>query len=140
MVIQFDRPGRLTQAPSPEQQEDLRAAATREQFQRGLRRRFFDPHVFGEPAWDILLALYVIDNVERRLSIAQLTTIAHVPLTTGLRWLTYLEEQDLVSRAVAPSDQRMVLIELTDTGRRAMEGYLTSVRDPTVSEQRPSGN
>jgi DNA-binding MarR family transcriptional regulator len=137
-AFHFDDPDKTPHAPSPEQQEVLRADAAREQFRRHLRRRLFDPHLFGEPAWDILLALYVIDNVERRLSIAQLTTITHVPLTTALRWLAHLEEQDLVSRAVAPSDQRMVLIELTDAGRRSIDSYFIHAREGAVAARPPS--
>ena len=114
---------------TPEQGQNLRALAARERFLRGQRRKLFNPHMFGEPAWDILLALCEIDDVERRLSIAELTAITKVPLTTSLRWLSYLEEQDLVSRSIAPHDQRMVLIELTDEGRRTMERYFRQKLD-----------
>jgi DNA-binding MarR family transcriptional regulator len=124
-------------ALNPEQREMLRANAAREQFRRRLRRTLFDPHLFGEPGWDILLALYVIDDVERRLSIAELTTLTHVPLTTTLRWLACLEEQGLVSRTIAPNDQRMVLVELTDKGRRAMDSYFSPAQDSCVSVRLP---
>ena len=133
-TIKIDDLELLTRVQDPEEREMLRADAARERYRRGLRRKLFGPHLFSEPGWDILLALYVIDNVERRLSIAELTAITHVPLTTSLRWLTYLEEQDLVSRSAAPNDQRMVLIELTDDGRRAMESYLSHARDPVAFE------
>ena len=114
---------------SSEQRQSLGTLAGRERFLRSQRRKLFNPHMFGEPAWDILLALCEIDEVERRLSIAELTAITNVPLTTSLRWLSYLEEQDLVSRAIAPHDQRMVLIELTDEGRRTMERYFKEKLD-----------
>ena len=129
-----------TRPSTPQQREALKADAAREQLQRGLRRKLFDEHLFGEPGWDILLALFVIDDVERRLSIAELTAITHVPLTTSLRWLSYLEERDLVSRSIAPNDQRMVLIELTDEGRRAMETYFTRARETAVPGRRQSGD
>jgi DNA-binding MarR family transcriptional regulator len=116
-------PGQLTAKPTFEERESLRAQAARERYLRSQRRKLFNPHMFGEPAWDILLALCEMDDIERRLSIAQLATITHVPLTTSLRWLSYLEDQDLVSRSIAPHDHRMVLIELTDEGRRTMENY-----------------
>jgi len=133
-TINLDDPARLTRGQDPEEREMLRADAAHERFRRGLRRKLFGPNLFGEPGWDILLALYVIDNVERRLSIAELTAITHVPLTTSLRWLAYLEEQDLVSRSAAPNDQRVVLVELTDDGRRAMESYLSHAREPVTFE------
>jgi DNA-binding MarR family transcriptional regulator len=115
--------------------ETLSAQAARERFLRSQRRKLFNPHMFGEPAWDILLALCEIDNVERRLSIAQLATITHVPLTTSLRWLSYLEDQDLVSRSIAPHDHRVVLIQLTDEGRRTMQSYFREVLESDEPEQ-----
>lgn len=130
--IDLDDPALMIRVRDAEERVTLRADAAREQFRRSLRRKLFDPHLFGEPGWDILLALYVIDDVERRLSIAELTAITHVPLTTSLRWLAYLEEQDLVSRTAAPNDQRVVLVELTDEGRQAMESYFSHARDPVA--------
>lgn len=137
-AFSFGGPDMPSRASSPQQRETLRADAAREQFQRSLRRKLFDEHLFGEPGWDILLALFVIDNVERRLSIGDLTAVTLIPLTTSLRWLAYLEEQDLISRSMAPHDQRMVLIELTDKGRRAMETYFLHARETAVSDRRPS--
>jgi DNA-binding MarR family transcriptional regulator len=137
-AFHFDDADRLPAELSPEQRQVLRDEAAREQRRRGLRRKLFDPNLFGEPAWEILLALYVADDVERRLSIAQLTAVTHVPLTTALRWLALLEDQDLVSRTIAPDDQRIVLIELTDSGRRAMNAYLSRARDDAISAPRGS--
>jgi DNA-binding MarR family transcriptional regulator len=137
-AFHFDDADRLPETLTPEQRQILRDEAAREQRRRGLRRKLFDPNLFGEPAWEILLALYVADDVERRLSIAQLTAVTHVPLTTALRWLAHLEDQDLVSRTIAPDDQRMVLIELTDSGRRAMNAYLSRARDDAIPAPRGS--
>ena len=132
-AINLDDPEPVVRVQGAEERERLRADAAREQSRRGLRRKLFGPNLFGEPGWDILLALYAIDNVDRRMSIAELTAITHVPLTTSLRWLAYLEEEDFVSRSAAPNDQRMVLVELTDDGRRAMESYLSHAREPVAS-------
>ena len=134
-AFRFDRHGRRAPTSTPQQREVLRADAAREQFERAFRRKLFDEHLFGEPGWDILLALFVIDDVERRVSIAELTAITRVPLTTSLRWLAYLEERELLSRSVAPHDQRMVLIELTDEGREAMETYFRLTREAALSER-----
>jgi DNA-binding MarR family transcriptional regulator len=131
-AFHFNDPDPRTDSLNSGQRQQLHEDAVREQRRRSLRRKLFEPNLFGEPAWDILLALYVIDHVERRLSIAQLTAVTHVPLTTALRWLAHLEEQDLVSRSIAPSDHRIVLIELTRCGRRAMEAYFSRARDDAV--------
>ena len=103
-AINLDDPQSVARVQGAEERKKLRADAAHEQFRRGLRRKLFGPNLFGEPGWDILLALYVIDDVKRWMSIAELTAITHVPLTTSLRWLAYLEEQDFVSRLAASRD------------------------------------
>lgn len=80
----------------------------------------------------MLLALYVIDNDRRRLRISQLSKITNLSLTTALRWLDYLEEQDLVRRRPSPVDRRVVEIELSDKGRVALDDYFTHAREAAV--------
>jgi hypothetical protein len=58
--------GGAARAASAEQRDILRENARQIRFCRGRRQEFFDQNLFGEPAWDILLALYVIDNDQRR--------------------------------------------------------------------------
>lgn len=113
------------QPASPAQRQILREHARQIRAARELRENWFDRSVFGEPAWDMLLALYVIDEEQRRLSTRQVAKLAGLSLTTTLRWLDYLQEQDLVSRRPNPFDQRVVYTELSDKGRTAMDGYLT---------------
>jgi DNA-binding MarR family transcriptional regulator len=123
---------RSHQPPSPAQREVLREDATRIQFSRGLRRKLFEPNMFGEPAWDMLLALYIIDNDQRRLGTGELARLAGVALTTCLRWLDYLNEQDLIWRVPSTLDQRIVSVELSEIGRAAMDDYLMEVRSSAV--------
>ena len=110
----------------------LRADAAQIQSSRELRRTVFEPTIFGEPAWDILLALCVIDNCQRRLSTGQLSKHSSLSLTTTLRWIDYLEEQSLVKRLPRAFDQRMVDVELSDKGRNLMHRYFTEVRQAVV--------
>jgi DNA-binding MarR family transcriptional regulator len=111
-------------AASPEQRQMLREHASLIRSARDLRQESFDRNIFGEPAWEMLLALYVIDGEQRRLSTRQVAKLASLSLTTTLRWLDYLEEQDLVSRQTNPFDHRVVYTELSDKGRAAMDTYL----------------
>jgi DNA-binding MarR family transcriptional regulator len=111
-------------AASPEQRQILREHARQIRSSRELRQEWFDRNIFGEPAWEMLLALYVIDGEQRRLSTRQVAKLANISLTTTLRWLDYLQEQDLVSRRPNPFDHRVVYTELSDKGRAAMDEYL----------------
>lgn len=130
-------------AASPAERKTLRGHARQIRFSRDLRRELFNRNLFGEPAWDILLALYVIDSEQRRLSTREVADLANQPLTTVLRWLDYLVAQNLVSRRPNPFDQRALYIELSDKGRATMDEYLTKMHTAdmfgpiAISEQQP---
>jgi DNA-binding MarR family transcriptional regulator len=90
---------------------------------RRRRARFFDVGMFGEPAWDILLVLYISEQEGGRQTISRLTENAGSPSTTILRWLYALEERGLVARESHPNDLRKIFVELTERGRDALESY-----------------
>jgi DNA-binding MarR family transcriptional regulator len=125
-------PGSAANAASLAHRGVLHERATQIRFSRDLRRSLFNRNIFGEPAWDILLALYVIDRDQRRLSTRELSTLAGHPLTTALRWLDYLEEQDLIDRATNPFDQRVIYVELSAKGRAGMDTYLTRLNKTEI--------
>jgi DNA-binding MarR family transcriptional regulator len=120
------------QAGSPAQREILRGLANQIRFWRDLRLKSFDRNMFGEPAWDILLTLYIIDGDQRRLSTRDVSRRANLPLTTALRWLDYLDEQELIERKSDRFDRRVLYIELSDKGRAAMDNYLTEMHEADV--------
>jgi DNA-binding MarR family transcriptional regulator len=80
--------------------------------------------MFGEPAWEMLLLLYIADG-EARVGISRLGELAGASKTTALRWLDYLEGQKLIQRDTHPTDRRTVFVGLSDKGRRAIEAYLS---------------
>lgn len=100
--------------------------ASKELRQRRRRSQVLPEDMFGEPAWDILLQLYV-EQQGSRLKIARLTNELNLPATTVLRWLSYLQDKQLVRREVHPTDQRSVIIELTPDAIQAIDSYLFDV-------------
>ena len=80
--------------------------------------------MFGEPAWDMLLLLYINESGPRQ-SISRLADKSGGSRTTALRWIDYLEGQGLIGRANHPNDRRIAFAELTDKGRAAIELYLS---------------
>lgn len=94
---------------------------------RRLRERYFDREIFGEPAWDILLLLYIADQSSGRLTTSRLAEQIEAPLTTATRWLNHLETKGLISRQGHPTDRRIIFIKLLDKGRTALEGFLSSI-------------
>jgi hypothetical protein len=94
-----------------------------------LRRQrtqiFGSGELFGEPAWDILLDLYIAYAEGKHVSVSSACIGSASPATTGLRWLTVLTEQGLIAREADEQDHRRIMVRLTDHGIAAMERFLT---------------
>lgn len=88
------------------------------------RERRFGPTIFGEPAWDILLELYVLKSEGMN---PPISSIGHgvVAPTTMLRWMDRLTDQKLIRRVADARDARRTKIELTD---RATAGVRSSLQ------------
>ncbi len=96
-----------------------------------LRRKraaiFGNPELFGEPAWDILLDLYIAQADDKPVSVSSACIGSAAPATTGLRWLGVLADEGLVVRENDTGDNRRVLVRLSHTGIKAMERFLDAV-------------
>lgn len=94
---------------------------------RQLRASYFNRAMFGEPAWDVLLALYITEGTEDPHSVGRIAELVQAPLTTVARWIDYLEKERMVCREAHPSDKRVIFIRLLERGRQLLESYLTNV-------------
>jgi len=91
---------------------------------RRERVRLFPEDLFADPAWDILLDLYVAEATKQRISISAACIASGVPSTTGLRWIGRLEELGLVRRNDDPSDRRRAYISLTPHAVSKVERWI----------------
>lgn len=99
------------------------------------RRRtkiFRSEDLFGEPAWDILLDLFIAAKERRRVSVTSACIGSAVPSTTALRWITILEKQGLLVREADPGDARRVYVKLSARGYAAMLEYFASASRSVV--------
>jgi len=94
---------------------------------RKRRAEHFGAALFSEPAWDMLLALYIYGQRFGHQSVSRLADLVQVPLTTAIRWLDYLESSRLVVRKQSPLDRRKVFISLSDAGRAALDEYFMTL-------------
>lgn len=95
---------------------------------RQKRGRFFDPALFGDPAWDMLLDLTAAHGEGRQVSVTSLCIAAGVPATTALRWITQMVQSGLFVRVPDPADRRRAFIALSEKALAAMAGYFASLR------------
>jgi DNA-binding MarR family transcriptional regulator len=94
---------------------------------RRLRERYFDPELFADPAWDILLELLQAEIAQYRVSVSSLCGAAQVPATTALRWISTLTDSGLLHRRPDPNDGRRMFMELTPRASAAMNRYFAEL-------------
>jgi len=95
--------------------------------QRQLRARYFDPALFADPAWDILLDLAAARAEHKRVSVTSLCIASGVPPTTALRWIGQLTAAGLLERVEDSSDRRRAFIALSDATADAVARYFAAL-------------
>ncbi len=90
---------------------------------RRQRSRFFPEDLFAEPAWDLLLDLFLARLEGKMITVTSACIAADVPVSTALRWISVLEAQGLVKRSRNVGDQRSTWVRLTDRAANAMIEY-----------------
>ncbi len=116
-------------APLPDVSPDTIHAVIRA---RRLRDRFFEPELFADPAWDVLLDLLLAEILHRRVSVSSACMASAVPATTALRWLNTLTEQGLIIRRADPHDGRRVFVELTHDASLALRRFFAEAGSDAV--------
>jgi len=94
---------------------------------RKQRDHYFDPMLFSNPAWDILLNLYVADAEGTPVSVIDSCASLPVPQGVALRWLGYLKQEEMVIEMPDPARPRQTVIRLSDQTRLAVSTYLGSL-------------
>ena len=102
--------------------EELIGRARQQIAHRKRRAQHFPKGIFGEPAWDMLLVLYVSDTLAPE-TIRDLREQAGLTHSTALRWLDYLESQQLITRRSHLTDKRSAYVELTERARERLDQY-----------------
>jgi hypothetical protein len=102
------------------------AAMARQIHRFRLRRsRYLPASLFREPAWDMLLDLFVCASEHRAVSTMDVTLASGAPATTALRWIGQLEQEGLIARRQHELDQRVTLVEMTPKAKVAMREFLS---------------
>ena len=98
--------------------------AREEYHERQRRKHFLDDAFLGEPAWNMLLDLFVNCALQRRVAVSSVCYAAEAPITTALRYIDLMAERGLVERFPDQTDRRRTWIQMTPETYEAMAGYL----------------
>lgn len=124
----------LGRARAPELPSELVKLAKRIKAIRDSRNELLDASLFGEPAWNILLALYVAAGEQYLLSISALCAESGSPATTAARSINRLLELGMARRVPNPSDNRSAYIELTGDAAAKLTQLLDSARNKYLAD------
>lgn len=133
-VIELDE-----RAQPGENAPDLLAYARQIVSERQRRYQYFDSHLFSDPAWGIMLDLFVAELEMREVPVTNLCLSSNVPDTTVLRWIKTLAFEGLVVRRKDKVDKRRVLVQLSRPAFESMRRYVEEQIRNSARARAPGG-
>ena len=106
-------------AASDEQADLLQAARRLYRFRR-TRDNLFGPALFADPAWDILLELFIARREGRKATISDVCAAAAAPSSTAARHIGNLVEKGLIAKVPREEDARSFYVELSPAVNRKL--------------------
>lgn len=93
---------------------------------RRARNLFFgnNSDLFSEPAWDMLLDIFIAKERGTDLSVSDTCLGSGVPTTTALRWITALEQRGMITKVRDTQDGRRCFVRLTPQAYESLRLYL----------------
>lgn len=127
-TVESDAPAKPVHLPAcvaadPQKRRELHRAASHLFADRRLRERWISRTLFSEPAWDIMLDLYIKGLEGEAVATTSLAVASSIPTTTALRWIATLEEAGFLEREESIRDRRVHHCRLTEKGFEAMTCY-----------------
>ena len=121
-MLETDEDDASSRSSGPQSRLRLLANARAEVKRRTDRRALFGVYdVLSDPAWDILLELYISGLTGNGLYASVVGAEVGIPQSTTLRWLNVLEKMGLVRRNIDPFDKRRQWVGLTPRACTLME-------------------
>ena len=112
---------------APDDAEDLVRTAKRIIRLREARRKFLPEGYFEEPAYNILLDLYVATAEARVVYVNDACIASNTPTSTALRWISILVRDGFAVRFRDEKDARRTILEITPVGNRAISDMLRDI-------------
>lgn len=95
---------------------------------RSYRAKHFGPALFSDPAWDMLLVLFVASVREQMVTARELAKATATPTPTAIRWIDVLERDGLLQRNADPARAGYDDVRLSVRGRAAIYQWLEDCR------------
>ena len=95
---------------------------------RRSREQFLPVEMFSEPAWDILLFLYIARAEQHRATVGAACASAGVPVSTALRWIQRLVTVGMVEKEAHPTNQRVHWLTLAPNTQCQLDRFLDRLK------------
>jgi DNA-binding MarR family transcriptional regulator len=95
---------------------------------RRLREDLFGAEMFADPAWDMLLHLFVSGEGGRKVPVSCLCAASAVPQSTALRWIDTLANAGLLDKRLDTKDGRRIFVALTSEAAQLMRLHMRRTR------------
>ncbi|WP_116969070.1 hypothetical protein [Blastomonas sp. UPD001] len=100
---------------------------------RTQRDAIAGPSLLSDPAWDMLLDLFVGHITGRDVSVTSACVASRRPATTSLRYIERMAKQDLIRREKDSHDHRKVYLRMTENAFRAVATWIDALRDELIT-------
>lgn len=104
---------------------------------RALLEREVAQDLFADPAFNILLTLYVSRADGKDVSTSAACTASGVPTTTALRWINALARRGMIHKRSLASDRRFTYLELSEKTGIALDRYFDLIVDRAAHPTAP---
>lgn len=99
---------------------------------RARRSEISNGHLFSDPAWDILLDLFVGRVNGRDVTVTSACIASGRPSTTSLRYIDRMSQNGLLYRQKDTHDHRKVYLRITDSAFHTVADWIGSLREQTI--------
>ena len=120
----------------PENTDELSTVAAAMLAARTQRLRHIDPKLFGEPAWDMLLFLFLAYASGRSVTVGEACESCGAYPSIAHRWLTVLVKEGLVEIREDGESDLLKLVQLTKFGEVRMVSVLAAMSTTSLSMRR----
>lgn len=96
---------------------------------RASRDEIADGQLLSDPAWDMLLDLFVGHITGRDISVTSACLASRRPATTSLRYIDRMAKDGLVRREKDPRDHRKVYLRMTEKAFRSVASWVDALRE-----------
>jgi len=92
------------------------------------RGGFFSADLFADPAFDMLLFVFLEEEAGRPVETSACYRASGVPRTTAVRWINMLVSNGMFESAPHPTDRRLALLSLSEETRTGVREWLNGLR------------